>query len=551
MLQYLYIRNFAIIEEIRIDFAKGLNIITGETGAGKSILIGALSYILGERADSSIVSKQRDKCVLESSFDISKIKTVIDELKKLELYDGDELIIRREISAQGKSRVFINDIPSTLQTLQPLAAKLIDLHRQFDTIDLQLEHNQLNMLDEIANHVAKVQTYQNIFLSYKKIEQTYKSLLEENELIKQELDYLQFQYSELEAFKVKPNEIEDAEKELTLIQHSEAIKAGLQKSIYILNESSEPILPSLKTVLQTVEVYANKLVSLQSITERLKATYIELKDINDEIEGIFEHIDFNEDHANYLLERVNEGNRLLTKHRLKSTEDLIQLQIELSSKIEKVNSADESAIQLKVELDKQLELVKQHAIVISDLRQKAIPGIVTKVNALLFQVGMPNAKISIDQKRIAPNTTGIDSIEFLFDANKTEVYQSISKVASGGELSRLMLCIKSLLAKTTALPSLVFDEIDTGISGETAIQVGQLMKELSSQHQLICITHLPQIASKANAHFYIYKHENESGSIQTSVKKLNDEERVDVLSEMLSGKNTDKHSKELVRGMMK
>jgi DNA repair protein RecN (Recombination protein N) len=550
VIKHLQIKNFAIIEEISVSFESGLTIITGETGAGKSILIGALSLILGDRADTQSILNPAEKCILEATFNISKIEKAKFYLQQLELYEGDELIIRRELSNQGKSRVFINDSPTTLTTLQSLANLLIDLHRQFDTIELQQESFQLELIDEISNHEKEIGEYKNMFQEWKNCQQAHEKLIASNVSIKQELDYHQFLFQELENFCVTENEIEHAENEIDILNQSEALKANLQKIFFTFNESDTPLIASLKTCILSLEPFEKNIQAIADIATRLRSSMIELKDINADIEHAYSQTSYDEEKINFLQDRINEGNRLLKKHHVKASNELIELQNKLAAKILQATTADEEETMLKSKKHELKIKLVQRAERLSKLRANALGPIEEKVNHLLKKVGMPNAQLKILQTIIEPSLFGIDKIEFLFDANKTGKFQPIGKVASGGELSRLMLCVKSLLAKSTAMPTLIFDEIDTGISGETAIQVGQIMKELATQHQLICITHLPQIASKANQHLYIFKYENKSGSMNTQIKQLNNEERVDVLAEMLSGKTTDTHSKQMVKTMM-
>lgn len=551
MLKQLFIRNYAIIDEITISFKKGLTIITGETGAGKSILMGALSKILGERADSQSLLNSNEKCIIEGTFDIENNKSAQDFLLENEFDVSNELIIRREITSNGKSRIFINDTPTTLSLLSPLANLLIDLHRQFDTIELQNATHQLQMVDEIAQHENVLSNYKTHYQSWKKSQQTLAQLQEQNRLIKQELDYNQFLFTELEAIKLQPNELEEIESELVILQNSDTLKQSLGKASMLLNENDESIIIQLKSILNSLESQAKNIPALQTIVERLNSTYIEIKDISSEVDDLFSSTNYDEEKINTLTERLNEGNRLLKKHHVLDTNSLLEILQTLEEKIAQATSADEDEIALKQEIENQFKEVKNIAEIISAKRQVQFSTIENNVNSLLQKVGMPNATLKIQHTETDYSSTGKDKIEFLFDANKTGKFQPIHKAASGGELNRLMLCLKSIIAGSNNMPTLIFDEIDTGISGEVALQVGNIMKELAIKHQLISITHLPQIASKANQHLYIYKQENETGNINTRIKELTNEERVDVLAEMLSGKDSSHQTKEIVRELMK
>jgi len=551
VLTKLHIRNYAIIEEIEISFKKGLTIITGETGAGKSILMGALSLILGERADSKSLLHKEEKCIIEGFFDIALIEEAKKFLSEHEFETDDELIIRREIALNGKSRIFINDTPTTLNILSSLSNLLIDLHRQFDTQELQSTSQQLQLIDEVCKNTNLLNQYQLHFKHWKSLQLSYQQLIEKNKQIKQELDYHQFLFNELEVFNPQENELDEIENELDILNNSEALKTSLQSVLVLLKDNEDPILSQLKNIIHQLDPHASKIANLNDIKLRINSAYIELKEISNELEDIYDSTQYDQDRINLLNDRLNEGYRLLKKHGSNHNNDLITIKNELEEKIKHATSADEQELEFSKAIENEFKEVTKFADQLSNTRKKSIPMIETSVNDLLKKVGMPNAKIKIETKKIEPNSTGFDRIDILFDANKTGQYGPISKVASGGELSRLMLCIKSLLAHSTSLPTLIFDEIDTGISGETALQVGNIMKDLSQHHQLICITHLPQIASKANQHLYIYKEENNQGAIMTYMKQLKEEERIDILAEMLSGKQSSNEAKDMVKQLMK
>jgi len=551
VLKQLFIHNYAIIDEITISFKKGLTIITGETGAGKSILMGALSKILGERADSQSLLNTNEKCIIEGIFDIESNPEAQLFLHENEFDASNELIIRREITANGKSRIFINDTPTTLSVLSPLANLLIDLHRQFDTIELQNAQHQLQMIDEIAQHNNILQNYKEQFQAWKKWQQSLIQLQEKNRLIKQELDYNQFLFSELEAIQLQPNEIEEIESELTILQNSDALKQSLGKASILLNESDESIVIQLKNVINSLESQSKNIPALQTIVDRLNSSYIEIKDISSEVDDLFSSTNYDEEKINLLTERLNEANRLLKKHHVLDTHSLTEIMHSLEEKIQQATSADEEELAIQQSIETHKKEVEQLATQLTDKRKAQFTHIEMKVNELLQKVGMPNATLKVQYTETEFTITGKDKIEFMFDANKTGKFQPIHKAASGGELSRLMLCLKSIIAGSNNMPTLIFDEIDTGISGEVALQVGNIMKELATQHQLISITHLPQIASKANQHLYIYKQENQAGNINTRIKELSPEEQIDVLAEMMSGKDSSEQTKEIVRELMK
>ncbi len=551
MLKNLHIKNYAIIDEVNIAFEKGLTIITGETGAGKSILMGALSLVMGERADNSSIKQQTDKCVIEANFDIVENENAITYLDKNDFEHDGELIIRREISSNGKSRIFINDTPTTLSVLAPLSTFLLDLHRQFDTMELQQNAHQLNILDNIASHKLLLKEYEETYTAWKKCEKEYNALVQKNKLIKQELDYNTFTFQEIESLNLQANEIEQIESELLVLENAESYKQGMQGALMLLNDNDSPVITNLKQVIQLIETHSKINGAISSLLERLKSSFIEIKDIHAEIETEYENTFYDEERISLLNDRLNEANRLLKKHHVNTSSEILQIKDELEQKILQAQTADEEENKLSVKVADYLTHTRMLAGRLSENRYKQIPHIEETINALLKKVGMPNASFKVSVSETELTGTGTDKVEFLFDANKTNHFKPISKVASGGELSRLMLCIKSIVAGNTDLPTLIFDEIDTGISGETAIQVGNIMKQLSGRHQLISITHLPQIAGKADQHLYIYKKENASGHIHTFIKKLTKEERIDVLAEMLSGKGSSAQAKEMVKELMK
>lgn len=551
VLTNLYIRNFAIIEELEIGFQQGLTIITGETGAGKSILMGALSLILGERADSQSLYNPAEKCIIEGSFDISQLSKVKNLLVAQDFEVHHELIIRRELNAQGRSRVFINDTPTTLAVLVPIATLLIDMHRQFDTIELQQSQYQLELIDELAKNEKELIQYQTQYQHWKSLINELDNLRQQNKLIKQELDYNQFLYNELEELNLQEEELEQLEQTYHLLSNSETLKSDLQKAVYQIQGEQDPVTIKLKACIQLLESHSKGIQVVEAICSRLQSVFIEVKDIGLELEQLFESTNFDQAQIDQVAERLSEGNRLLKKHHVQTTQELLELRTQLELKINQAVHADDQEEILNKQIEELFISLKVQATNISLSRKKQIPGVEKKVNELLKKVGMPNAMMKIAHHDIELGYAGIDKVEFLFDANQAGKFQPVSKVASGGELSRLMLCIKSVLAHSTQMPTLVFDEIDTGISGETAIQVGKIMQALSEQHQLICITHLPQIAGKADQHIYIYKEANTNGELHTQVKILTQEERINVLAEMLSGKDSGEQARKMVKELMK
>lgn len=537
MLQRITIKNYAIIDSLEIDFSEKLNIITGETGAGKSIIMGALGLILGERADSSVLVNKEKKCIVEGIFSTGNKKATRSFLEQNEMDISDELIVRREIAVNGKSRAFINDTPVTLSQLNELSGLLVDLHQQFNTLSLGENDFQREVIDALAGHTDLIHDYQLLFKKWLSVKTELTNLKEQKISFDKEYDYNRFQYNELEEAGLKENELEDIDAELKLLSNSEGIKAMLSKVNYELQESESPVTQQLKSLLNQLQNYSSYHPAIPSLIERMQAAQVELQDIADEISTIEDHINYDPARIEQLNERLSSGYKLQKKHGVKTTNELLAIQKDLENKLQAVLSIDEQIRQKEKETDHLFDEAGKLAAKISAGRKKQIKPLEEKVNKLLVQVGMPNAKLKISVETLhatSLNITGSDTIEFLFDANKSGQFQPVRKVASGGELSRLMLCIKSLVAQSVDLPTLIFDEIDTGISGEAAKQVGIIMKGLAAKRQVISITHQPQIAGKADAHFFVYK-EIINDAVKTNIRRLNTEERITAIAKMLSG----------------
>jgi len=549
MLRKLHIQNYAIIDEIDINFSNSLNVITGETGAGKSILMGALSLILGGRADTASLRNREKKCVVEGFFSIDDKKQVERFLSDNELDHEDELVLRREIAASGKSRGFINDTPATLQQLKELASLLVDLHQQFDTLELGDSDFQREVLDGLAANADLLITFQSYFRKWQTQKNELDQLLKQKEIFQKESDYHQYIFNELDQLNLKENELEALETELKMLNNAEGIKTVLSKVYFDLKESEQPIVQQLKVLSNQLQAFSDYHSSLPDVVSRLQSAQIELQDISDELDTINDQVNFDQERIDQVNERLSAGYKLLKKHGVQTTNELLAIRDELSQKLEAVLNIDETIAEKEKGVKESLQKAEEIATKISQRRKKEIPGFEQKVNALLQQVGMPNARLRADVKPAPLNLYGNDVIEFLFDANKSNRFEPIRKVASGGELSRLMLCIKSLVAQSIDLPTLIFDEIDTGISGEAAKQVGFIMKDLSSSRQLITITHQPQIAGKAHNHFYVYK-EIKGDAIKTNIRLLTHDERITAIAQMLSGEKPTAAALENAREMV-
>jgi len=534
MLTHLDIQNYILIDELQINLSNQLSVITGETGAGKSIIMGALGLILGDRADSTVCRNPEKKCVIEGTFTLANKNhyTTFFEANDLDL--ADELIIRREINAQGKSRAFINDTPINLTELRQLTSQLVDLHQQFDTLSLGDMEFQRTVLDALANVHMDLEAYQTTFFDWKAATKHLSELIEQKENFDQTVAYKSHLLEELTALDLQENELEQLESDLKFMEHAADIKVQLTKSIHALDESDQPILQQIKQISNNLESISKFQIDFAPLLERLKAAQIELSDVTSELQTWQDKMDFDASKISTMQERLSQGYHLQKKHKVQSTAELLELQLALSKDLEAVLHIDEAIETYTKKVATSEKALSTLADSLSNKRNKQAAPFAKQVNHLLHQVGMPNAQLKVQLDKVPFNSFGIDKIDFLFDANNTQKFEPIKKVASGGELSRLMLCIKSLVGKSIDLPTMIFDEIDSGISGEPAKQVGLLLQELGQARQVLCITHQPQIAAKGQAHLYVYKNQ-EGNTTHTHVRALEADERVVHIARMIGG----------------
>ena len=534
MLTQLDIQNYILIDELQIHLSNQLSVITGETGAGKSIIMGALGLILGDRADSTVCRNPEKKCVIEGVFTLANKQQYATFFEANDLDLAEELIIRREINAQGKSRAFINDTPINLNELRQLTSQLVDLHQQFDTLSLGDLEFQRTVLDALANVHKTLEKYQITFHDWKAASKHLSELIEQKANFDQTVAYKSHLLEELTALGLHENELEQLEIDIKFMENAADIKTQLIQSIYKLNESDQPILQQIKQIANNLESIAKFQNDFDPLLARLKAAQIELADITSELQTWQDKMDFDASKISTMQERLSQGYHLQKKHKVQSTAALLELQEALSKDLEAVLHIDEAIETYTKKVaatEKDLFIL---AADLSDQRKKQATPFAKQVNHLLHQVGMPNAQLKVQLDQVPFNQFGIDKIDFLFDANNSQKFEPIKKVASGGELSRLMLCIKSLVGKSIDLPTMIFDEIDSGISGEPAKQVGLLLQELGQARQVLCITHQPQIAAKGQAHLYVYK-EQEGKTTHTHVRALAADERVIHIARMIGG----------------
>lgn len=534
MLKKLYIQNYAIIEQLDLHLDKGLTIITGETGAGKSILLGALGLIMGKRADSKVLFDENKKCVVEADFDIKSYK-LESFFEEHDLDYDQNLIIRREIAASGKSRAFINDTPSTLTIVKELTAYLIDMHQQFDTLGLQQKSFQITLLDAVAGNQNHLQLYQEQYKKYQTDKRKLDQLISQEQTANQELEFILFQLKEFDEVSLVSGEEKELNQNLSLMESAESIKELAQRMDFMIAQADSSISQQLTQISNELSSLDSDDATLRSIYERVIASTEELLDISKELENFSNRIDFDPQEISQLRERQNHINKLLSKHRVKDVETLISIKDDLQTRADAVSDLSETIKKLETQLAATAKELSAKAKKISTKRKKAIPSFEKKVHKLLAQLSMGSAqlKIKLDSDQ-ALNANGSDEVEFTFASNVGSTFQSIKDVASGGEMSRLSLCIKSIVADAISLPSMIFDEIDTGVSGEVSLKMGKILKDISKEHQVISITHSPPIASRSDKHLFIYK-EHGKDRTYTHLKEIEGIEKVMEIAKMMSG----------------
>ncbi|HOH55213.1 MAG TPA: DNA repair protein RecN [Paludibacteraceae bacterium] len=536
MLKTLHISNYALISEINIGFSSGFSVITGETGAGKSIIIGALSLILGQRAESRFIKEGEEKAVVEAEFDIRDYH-LEHFFEKNELdYQPEQCILRREITASGKSRAFINDTPVSLQVLREISAKLIDIHSQHENLLLSDDQYQLQVVDNMAQNTSILKQYQQHFTQWKNLQTQLYHLQKTADKQLSELDYMKFQFQQLEAAQLSENEQNELEMELETLSHTEEIKQELQKAGFLLTDE-QMSLALLKEAIDAVGRIKSYISEDENWHERLESVYIELKDIAQEIINFEERIDFQPERLQWIEQRLNEIYSLEKKFKLNSISELLLLKEKLKAELQHIESYDEEIDTLQKKIAESYENVQLQAELLTKSRYNAIEPIENFLKEQLSRLGMPNIRFKIEITEAGEfSETGKDMVQFLFSANKNQSLQPVAQIASGGEVSRLMLSIKSLMAHRAGLPTIIFDEIDTGVSGEIAHRMAEIMKDMSKSIQVIAITHLPQIAAKGNRHYRVFKDDSGETTL-THISELGKEERILEIAQMLSGEN--------------
>ena len=536
MLQSIHIQNYALIESLDIDFHPGFSVITGETGAGKSIILGAIGLLVGQRADIKAIKNGANKCIVEARFNIASyaLESFFEE-HEME-YEEGECILRRELYASGKSRAFINDTPATLTQMKELGEKLIDVHSQHQNLLLNHEDFQLSILDILANDEKELQTYQEFYSDYKKVCRELAHIQEQAEKNRQDEDYIRFQVEQLEEANLQNGEQEELEQEAETLSHTEEIKASLYKADQLMASGDMTLLSATKECLQTLQGISRVYGQTQEWIERLDSCYIEFKDLSQEIASASDDVEFNPTRLDFVNDRLNLIYSLQQKHRVSSVDELIHLAEEYRTKLDAITSYDETIRDLQKKKEAFYAKLLSVAATLTNLRQDAAKEIERQMQAYLIPLGMPNVRFAVElTSKKEPDSKGMDHVTFLFSANKNGVLQNVASIASGGEIARVMLSLKAMIAGAVKLPTIIFDEIDTGVSGSIAEKMALIMEEMGqADRQVISITHLPQIAARGKNHYKVYKEDTEVGT-NSHIRPLNEEERINEIANMLSG----------------
>ena len=538
MIQNLKIQNYALIKHLDIDFEKGMSVLTGETGAGKSIIIGALGLLMGQRADTKTIREGEQKCIIEGTFILPEKK---DNLRQALWFDEMDIeydtqcIIRREINVNGKSRTFINDTPAQLNQLKELASWLIDIHSQHENLLLRNDDFQRDIVDAVAGNGELVRQYEKEYKNYKKLLNDLQQLTEQKENYDRTYDYVKFQYDQLEQAHLQPDELEALETEQQQLEHTEDILSALSTAISLLDYEESGVCQALKECVNRLKHVEHYLPSLPQLKQRLDSSSIEINDILSELTSLQEHTSFDPERLQIVEERIDLINNLLQKHHVQDTKQLLELKEQFAQTLEEHDNFDERLNMLNKQLAEQKKQLSSLANQLTGSRKKACPTIVAQVEKDLKTLGIQHARIEIRITPLADFTgSGIDDVRIFFAANKNQTLRPAQEIASGGEIARLMLCLKSITTQQQAIGTIVFDEVDTGVSGEVASNMGEIMRAMSEHRQVIVITHLPQIAAKGQQHYKVYKQDGETMT-ETHIKRLNNDERIEELAHLLSG----------------
>ena len=536
MLQSIHIQNYALIESLDIDFHSGFSVITGETGAGKSIILGAIGLLVGQRADIKAIKTGANKCIVEARFNISSYQLeAFFEEHDLEYEDG-ECILRRELLASGKSRAFINDTPASLAQMKALGEKLIDVHSQHQNLLLNHEDFQLSVIDILANDEEQLTAYKALYQDYKRTSRELAQLIEQAEKSRQDEDYISFQVNQLEEANLQSGEQEELEQEAETLSHAEDIKASLYKVDQLMASDDTTLLSVTKECMQALQGISRVFAPAQEWIDRLESCYIELKDLANDVSSAGEDVEFNPTRLEFVNDRLNLIYTLQQKHHVSSVDELIAIAKGLRTQLDAITSSDDRIQELTRQKEDLYNKVKASARLLTDMRTIAAQEIEKQMQAYLVPLGMPNVRFAVElTPRKEPDATGMDYVNFLFSANKNGTLQQVASIASGGEIARVMLSLKAMIAGAVKLPTIIFDEIDTGVSGSIAEKMAFIMQDMGqADRQVISITHLPQIAARGAHHYKVYKEDTETGT-NSHIRPLTHEERINEIANMLSG----------------
>ena len=534
MLSHLLIKNYALIDELELAPDRELNIVTGETGAGKSIMLGAIGLLLGNRADTKVLYTPEQKCVIEGTFGVSGF--IIERIFEEEELDySDVCVVRREIGVSGKSRAFVNDTPVNLETLRRVASQLMDIHSQHDSVLLGSNEYQLEIVDTYAQDDDLLRQYRSGYQAYRSRKAVYDQLVAEASAMRKEYDYNNFLYVELTKAQLQPDEQETLEQELTILENAGDIKARLLTAYEYLDNTEQSVIDFLKGTVSNLAYISRLSNQYEQLLQRAQSSLIELRDLADEISTEQDHVEIDDARVEIIRERLNLIYQLQTKHQVGTVAGLIALRDELGRKVSKVLHLDDELAEAKHKTEAARAELQTSGETLSAVRRAVLYPIEGEIGGLLHDLGMPNASLKIQAETGKPTPAGIDTISFLFSANKGVKPQQLKSIASGGEFSRLMMAVKYILASKRSLPTIIFDEIDTGVSGEIAIKMGNMMRDMARSHQVIAITHLHQIAAQGTAHYFVYK-DHSSAKTASRIKKLTFDERVHEISQMIGGK---------------
>ena len=551
MLKQLYIKNFTLIDELNISLYPGFSVITGETGAGKSIILGAIGLLLGNRADSKAIKAGRYRCVIEAHFDLSRygMQKFFDD-HDID-YDADDTIIRRELTAAGKSRAFINDTPVPLTCMRELGEQLVDIHSQHQNLLLQKEDFQLNVVDIIAQDADQLKVYQKEYYAYRKAKELLEELKAEIAKNRENEEFMRFQHKELDDANLQEGELEQLEQEAETLSHSEDIKTALYEADSALSGENDSILDKLKNATHQLENICDVYPSMADVTGRMQSSYIELKDIAQEISSSVDHVEFDPNRLDAINTRLDKLYTLQQKFHVETVTELIATRDRIAEQLSHIDNGDEDIEEKEKEVAALLVKAEKQAALLTSIRQKSAKAIEKEMKGRLIPLGIPNVRFEIAFAEKPLSGNGADKVSFLFSANKSTQLQPVSQVASGGEIARVMLSLKAMISGAVKLPTIIFDEIDTGVSGKIAEKMADIMEEMGLQNrQVLSITHLPQIAAKGSHHYKVLKEETENGTI-SHMKELNSQERIEEIAQMLSGSDITQaalaNAKELLR----